>query len=161
MFLLATFCKQRKTSPVIGRKIGFMNDKVKVLIVEDEPRLMMCMIMVLTMVGCDVEEAHTAKLALEKAAEIKFDLITLDIGLPDADGFSLCRELKQRHISRCTPIVFISASTCEEDRKQSFDLGAVDYIEKPFKANSLVSRLLVHVPKAHPSADSPFDEEFP
>jgi DNA-binding response OmpR family regulator len=138
-----------------------MKYKTKILIVEDDPPLTMSMIYVLTMVGCDVDAAHTGQKAMEKAAEIKYDLITLDIKLPDADGFSLCREFKQRHISRNTPIIFISASPCEEDKQQSFKLGAVDYIEKPFKASSLVSRLLAHVPKAHPIADSPFDEEFP
>jgi DNA-binding response OmpR family regulator len=138
-----------------------MKDKVKILIVEDDMPLAMAMISVLTMMGCDVEAAHTGKKAMEKAAETKFDLITLDIKLPDTNGFELCRELKQRHISRKTPVIFISASPCEQYRLQSLKLGAVDYIEKPFNASSLVSRLLAHVEKDYPTADSPFEEEFP
>jgi DNA-binding response OmpR family regulator len=134
--------------------------QTKILIVEDEMPLAMLMINVLTMVGCDVEAAHTGKKALEKAAETKFDLITLDISLPDADGFFLCKELKQRHISRNTPVIFISASPHEDHRQQSLRLGAVDYIEKPFNAGNFVSRLLSHIKKT-PMADSPFEEEFP
>ena len=136
-------------------------DKVKILIVEDEMPLAMAMISVLTMMGCDVEAAHTGKKAIEKAAETKFDLITIDIGLPDISGFEICSELRQRHISRNTPVIFISASQREKDRQQSFKLGAVDYIEKPFETRSLVSRLLTHVPKAHSNTDSPFEKEFP
>jgi DNA-binding response OmpR family regulator len=137
-----------------------MNRSPKILIVEDEMPLAMLMINVLTMVGCDVEAVHTGKKALEKAAQTKFDLITLDISLPDADGFLLCKELKERHISRHTPVIFISASPHDEDRKQSLKLGAVDYIEKPFNAGNFVSRLLSHIKKI-PLADSPFEEEFP
>jgi DNA-binding response OmpR family regulator len=137
-----------------------MSNKMKILIVEDEMPLAMLMISVLTMMGCDVEAAHTGKKAMEKAARTKFDLITLDIQLPDATGFELCVELKQRHISRNTPVIFISASPCAEDKQQSLTLGAVDYIEKPFKIGNFVSRLLSHVKKA-PTTDSPFEEEFP
>lgn len=157
---LLTHVKKRRNASVVLRTKGFMRDKVKILIVEDEMPLAMAMISVLTIVGCDVEAAHTGKKAMEKAAETKFDLIALDIELPDVSGFRIFRELKQRHISRHTPVIFISASSRETDRQQSLRLGAVDYIEKPFKANSFVSRLLAHVEKVHSAVDSPFDEEF-
>ena len=65
-----------------------MNKKTKILIVEDEAPLMMLMVSVLTRVGCDVQIAHTGKKAMELAAESKFDLITLDLELPDATGFA-------------------------------------------------------------------------
>jgi DNA-binding response OmpR family regulator len=137
-----------------------MSKKSKILIVEGEVPLAMLMISVLTMVGCNVEAAHTGLKALEKAAETKFDLITLDISLPDTNGFFLCEKLKQRHISRNMPVIFISADPCDEDREQSLKLGAVDYIEKPFEPGNFVSRLFSHLEKA-PTTNSPFDEEFP
>lgn len=138
-----------------------MCKKTKILIVEDEVPLAMLMVTALTMLGCDVEAAHTGKRAMEKAAHMKFDLITLDIRLPDASGFSICSELKERHISRNTPIIFISASADNQDRQQSIKLGAVDYIEKPINASSFVSRLLSHVKRNGSETDSPFVEELP
>jgi DNA-binding response OmpR family regulator len=140
---------------------GIMSNRIRILIVEDEMPLAMAMVRVLTMVGCDVDAAHTGKRAVEKAAQTKFDLITLDIELPDSSGFEVCGLLKQRHISRNTPVIFISASPCDRDRQESLKLGAVDFIEKPFDANTFVSRLLSHVEITSPLADSPFDEEFP
>ena len=136
-------------------------DKPRVLIVEDDTPLAMAMISVLIQAGCDVEAAHSGRKALALATENRFDVITLDIGLPDMSGFVVCSELRQRHISRRTPIVFISASPREEDRQQSLRLGAADYIEKPFNPRSFVWRLLSHIETETVTPDSPFEEEFP
>ncbi len=73
-----------------------MKNRTKVLIVEDEMPLAMLMVNVLTRVGCEVEAVCTGKKAMELAAHMRFDLITLDIRLPDANGLELCTELKQR-----------------------------------------------------------------
>src|ERR1700744_346638 len=105
--------------------------KTKVLIVEDETPLACLMVVALTQAGCEVEAAHNGKKALRLAAENKFDLIALDIKLPDANGFDLCSELKQRHISRNTPIIFMSGSICPEDIAEGKKRGGVDYITKP------------------------------
>jgi DNA-binding response OmpR family regulator len=59
-------------------------------------------------------------------------------------GFAICRELKQRHISHRTPIVFVTGRPYEEDRRLAFELGAVDYIEKPFDSTDFISRILSH-----------------
>ena len=82
---------------------------------------------------------------MELAQENKFDLITLDVNLPDANGFEICSELKQRHISRHTPIIFISARQEKEDLQKGLELGAADYITKPFDPAGFVPRLLSHV----------------
>jgi putative two-component system response regulator len=126
--------------------------KTKILIVEDELQLMCLMVRVLTRIGCDVEAAFTGKKAMELATAQKFDLITLDISLPDADGFSLCSELKQRHISRNTPVIFISASQCEQDITEGMKRGAIDYISKPFDVTDFVYRIIFH---AKAKADHP------
>jgi DNA-binding response OmpR family regulator len=141
--------------------IGRMSDKKRILVVEDETPLACWMISVLTQIGCDVEAARTGKRAMELATENQYDLITLDIGLPDVSGFVVCVELKQRHISRHTPIVFISASSREEDRQQSLKLGAVDYIEKPFDPRNFVGRLLSRIDTELVASESPFEQEFP
>jgi DNA-binding response OmpR family regulator len=130
-----------------------MKDKARVLIVEDNTPLAMLMVHVLSLAGCEVHAAHTGKKGMELAQENKFDLITLDINLPDANGFEICNELKQRHISRHTPIIFISAQQGEKDLQKGFELGAADYITKPFDPAGLVPRLLSHVKAAAETAN--------
>lgn len=126
-----------------------MNRKARILVVEDELSLACLMVAALTQAGCDVEAACTGKKAMKIAAENKFDLITLDIKLPDTTGFELCSELKQRHISRNTPIIFVSGSHSSEDMDEGKKLGAVDYIAKPFEITDFVCRIVFHA-KAKP-----------
>ena len=120
------------------------NGKIKVLLVEDEMPLAMIMVFALTRVGCDVDAVHTGKKGLKLASEKTFDLITLDIKLPDANGLDLCSELKERHISRKTPIIFISASPAPEDIAESKKRGAVDYITKPFDTTEFIYKVIYH-----------------
>ena len=122
----------------------FMKNRTKVLIVEDELQLAFLMTNVLTRIGCDVETVCTGKKAMELASEIKFDLITLDIGLPDVSGFEVCTKLKERHISRNTPVIFISARPCETDIQEGMKRGAADYITKPFEVTDFVYRIILH-----------------
>jgi DNA-binding response OmpR family regulator len=126
-----------------------MKNRTKVLIVEDEMPLAMLMVNVLTRVGCEVEAVCTGKKAMELAAHMRFDLITLDIRLPDANGLELCTELKQRHISRKTPIIFISASPSKQDIAEGLERGAVDYITKPFEATDFIYRIIFHAQRKH------------
>jgi DNA-binding response OmpR family regulator len=137
-----------------------MNRKTKVLIVDDDAPFAMAMISGFTHFDCDVSAAHNGKKAMELATQGRFDLIILNIKLPDMTGLEICSELKQRHISRNTPIIFISANPCETEQRQSLKLGAAGYMEKPFGARSIVSQVLSHVEKI-PTTDSPFEEEFP
>jgi DNA-binding response OmpR family regulator len=117
---------------------------VRVLIVEDDTPLAMMMANLLTRAGCEVHGAHTGEKALRLAQEIKFDLITLDVDLPDMSGFEICLALKERHLFRHTPIIFISARPWDKDRQRIFELGAVDYITKPF-GMEFAPRLLSHI----------------
>ena len=121
-----------------------MSAQIKVLIVEDEARLAEMVKILLTRAGCNVLVAPTGKKGMELAHESKFDLIILDIDLPDISGLEICRDLKERHLSRRTPIVFVSGRTHAEDKQHGLELGAVDYIAKPFGAES-VARFLAHV----------------
>lgn len=121
-----------------------MSNKAKILVVEDELELAFLMTLALTRVGCDVETVSTGKKAMELAAEKPFDLITLDIELPDVNGYDLCFDLKQRHISRNTPIIFVSAKRCQNDIEEGKRRGAVDYITKPFEVTDFVYRIILH-----------------
>jgi DNA-binding response OmpR family regulator len=129
-----------------------MSSKMKVLIVEDEMPMAMLMVNVLTRVGCHVEAVCTGKKAMELARDRKFDVITLDISLPDADGFQICTQLKERHISRRTPIIFVSASPREQDKSESMKRGAVDYITKPFDVTDFIYRV-IHFANTNRSSD--------
>jgi two-component system sensor histidine kinase ChiS len=118
--------------------------KAKILIVEDDTPVAMMMVHMLSRAGCDVLVVPTGKRGMELAQENKFDLIVLDVDLPDISGFEICSELKQRHLTRHIPIVFISKWFREKDRQRSLELGAVDYITKPFDVADFVSRILAH-----------------
>ena len=121
-----------------------MTGKLKILIIENDTPAAMMMVHVLSRAGCDALVVPTGKRGMELAQENKFDLIALNVDLPGISGFEICSELKQRHLSRHTPIIFISGRLCEEDRQHGLELGAVDYIIKPFDAADFVSRILAH-----------------
>jgi DNA-binding response OmpR family regulator len=122
-----------------------MTEKAKILVVEDEPGVSMMMVFLLTRAGCDAQPAWNADKAMRLAQDEEFDLITLDIDLPGASGFEICSRLKQIPRHRATPVVFISGRPYEEDQRRAFELGAVDYIEKPFEALKFAGRILSHV----------------
>jgi DNA-binding response OmpR family regulator len=119
--------------------------KVKILIVENDMPIAMLMVHLLSCAGCEVELARTGKAGIKLAQESKFDLITLEVDLPDISGFGICSDLIQRHYSRHIPIVFVSGRSCLEDQQHGLDVGAADYITKPFETFEFASRLLSHI----------------
>lgn len=123
----------------------YMSRKTKILIVEDDAVQATLMAQILSQFGCEVWAVHTGKKGMELALENKFDLIALDIRLPDINGIEIGKELKQRHVSRQTPVVLVSGNFGEEDMRQSFESGAADFIQKPFRAAAFAARLLTHV----------------
>jgi DNA-binding response OmpR family regulator len=126
-------------------EISSMNHgKIRVLLVEDDTILAMKMVFTLTRAGCDVDAVHTRNRGLELACQREFDLIILDIKLPDADGLELCSELKQRHITRNTPIIFISDSSSSENIAAAKERGGVDYLAKPFDLTELVYKIIYY-----------------
>lgn len=73
------------------------------------------------------------------------DLILLDISMPETDGFEFCRKLKAEHETKDIPIVFISARNATQDKIKAFELGAVDYISKPFETSEVTHRIATHL----------------
>jgi two-component system, OmpR family, response regulator RegX3 len=108
---------------------------VKVLIVEDEDSIAEPLADGLRREGFDVERAATGRAALESSGA---DLVLLDLGLPDVDGFSVCRELRTRSD---VPIIMVTAKGEEVDRVVGLELGADDYIVKPFGFRELLARI--------------------
>jgi CheY-like chemotaxis protein len=122
-----------------------MKQKVKILIVEDEPSVAMTMRFLLGLAGCAAEIAPTRATAIQMAQSGSFDLITLDINLQGANGYEVCRELKESSRLRDIPVVFVSGNCCLEDQQRGLDAGAVDYITKPFETFAFAPRLLSHI----------------
>jgi len=122
--------------------------KPKILVVEDQPAVSETMIYLLKRVGCETVGAKTGAEGMRLARQGGFDLITLDIDLPDINGLELCRRLKQ-DIHLChIPVIFVSGRLCEGNRQRCLELGAADYIVKPFDALVFVSRIFSHLKSA-------------
>ena len=123
-----------------------MAARPKILIVEDDMPVAMMMTYLLTRANCETEVATTGRKALQMAQDGHFDLVTLDVDLPDANGFEICRRLKENPFFQ-TPIIFVSGRPLEQDIQHGLKLGAVDYIAKPFGIE-LAPRLLFHIKDA-------------
>jgi len=111
---------------------------MRILIVEDEVRLARHIASALTEAGHDPVVIHDGKVALNEAAGASFDLIVLDIGLPNMDGFEVLRRLRARHVS--SRVLILTARGEVKDRVTGLQLGADDYLPKPFAMQELVAR---------------------
>jgi putative two-component system response regulator len=121
-----------------------MKGKRKILVIENDMPFALLVVELLH-AECDVEVATTAKRGMQLAEAGNFDLITLDVDLPDDNGFKICSRLKQDPHLCDTPIVFVSGRSCLEDQQHGLDVGAADYITKPFEICEFVTRLLSHI----------------
>jgi two-component system, OmpR family, catabolic regulation response regulator CreB len=110
----------------------------RVLLVEDEGAIAQTVEFALRAEGFETVHALTGREALQQAASVVFDLAILDVGLPDVGGFALCRELRR---GRDLPVIFLTARDAEADRVLGLELGADDYVAKPFSPRELVARV--------------------
>lgn len=113
----------------------------KILVVEDEPDILELVSYNLAQAGFSVETAADGERAIELIEEDKPDLIVLDLMLPGIDGLEVCRLLKQKPQVRDVPIVMLTARAEEVDRIVGLELGADDYVVKPFSPRELVLRI--------------------
>lgn len=113
-------------------------EKGRVLIIDDDVDYVQMIKLVLRQADFDVSSAYNIQVALQKCMEIKPDVILLDLMMPDMDGYSTFQRL--RKVS-ATPIIFISAAPRDENLARSLDLGADDYISKPFHNQEVISRI--------------------
>ena len=114
------------------------NNKFKVLVVEDEANICSFIETLLETNGYQALVAHTCTMGLTLFASHNPDLVILDLGLPDRDGLELIRTVRQKYM---TPIVVLSARTTEQDKIEALDLGANDYVTKPFGTGELLARV--------------------
>ncbi len=111
----------------------------RILVVEDEPGIALGLEDDLKMEGYDIEVAADGITASRRAREAQFDLILLDIMLPGKDGFDVCRELRRAGLR--TPILMITAKAQEAEKVMGLELGADDYVTKPFGTRELRARI--------------------
>ncbi len=111
----------------------------RILVVEDEPRLALGLEDDFKLEGYEVEVVRDGETASRRAREQPFDLIILDVMLPRKDGFEVCRELRRAGLR--TPIILLTAKTEESDKVLGLELGADDYVTKPFSPRELRARV--------------------
>ena len=115
--------------------------KPKVLIVDDEPNIVEAVRYNLEKAGFRTLTAHDGKLAVELAQREVPDLITLDVMLPEKDGWEVCRLLRQDPRTRAIPVIMLTVKGDETDKVVGLELGADDYLTKPFSPKELVARI--------------------
>jgi two-component system, OmpR family, KDP operon response regulator KdpE len=120
----------------------------RVLIVDDEPTLLRALAMNFTARDYEVVQARTGTEALTSAARDRPDLIVLDLGLPDVSGVDVIRGVRA-HVE--TPIIVLSASIGSPDKVQALDLGADDYVTKPFSMQELLARVRAVTRRTEPA----------
>ncbi len=113
--------------------------RMRVLVVEDEPKMARLLSRGLSERGDVVVVATTAEDGLAEAEDGDFDVALLDVMLPGADGFALCRQLRERAI--WVPVLMLTARSAVEDRIAGLDAGADDYLAKPFSLEELLARI--------------------
>ena len=121
----------------------------EILIVDDDPQIRSVLRIALKQAGMALAEAGDGAEGLAKARSGRFDLIVLDIGLPEMDGLEVCRALRT---SDETPVLFLTARDDEIDRVLGFELGGDDYVTKPFSPRELVARIKAILKRSAPAA---------
>lgn len=124
----------------------------QILVVEDEAKIANFLKKGLEEESYAVDLAHDGNEGLEAALTKAYDLIVLDIGLPDRDGMDVCREIRAK--GRLTPIIFLTARDSVHDKVLGLDIGADDYLTKPFAFEEFLARVRSLLRKAHQQADT-------
>jgi two-component system alkaline phosphatase synthesis response regulator PhoP len=113
----------------------------KILVIEDEKDIQELLQLYLKRDGYDVHIARDGETGLRKASQERYDLVLLDLMLPQVDGLEICRNLRSRPQTADLPIIMITAKADEADRIVGLEMGADDYITKPFSPREVVARV--------------------
>jgi signal transduction histidine kinase/CheY-like chemotaxis protein/class 3 adenylate cyclase/Tfp pilus assembly protein PilF len=135
-----------KEKTIINTELHSRDKKINILIVDDEPINRRVLQNHLTVAGYGVTEVSNGKEALALLEdEITFDLILLDIMMPGMSGYEVCQSIRERYQASELPIILLTAKNAISELVQGFNLGANDYLTKPFSKNELLSRLKTHI----------------
>jgi CheY-like chemotaxis protein len=114
----------------------------RILVVEDNPTNLQVVITVLRALGYQPDVAENGRLGLEQLANRRYDLILLDVQMPDVDGLTVARKVRAEMNTPPPTIVAITAGVTPEDRQNAFDAGMDDFVMKPFKISTLKEVIL-------------------
>lgn len=128
-----------------------MTGEARILLVDDEPSIQRAVGPLLRARGYQVDVASTGREALDRFERHPPDLIVLDLGLPDVEGTEVCRRVR---LTSSVPIVVLSARGAEADKVNALDLGADDYVTKPFGPEELLARIRVALRRVRALGDS-------
>jgi DNA-binding response OmpR family regulator len=126
----------------------------RLLVVEDEPGIAFALETDLRSEGYDVTVATTGDEASQRARSESFDLVLLDVMLPGKDGFEVCREIRRAGVR--TPIILLTAKSQEAEKVMGLELGADDYVTKPFSPRELRARIKAALRRAAPESPDVF-----
>ena len=115
-----------------------MDSMTKILVAEDDQDIRELIVLTLEFNGFDVVAVEDGSAAVERAQNGPFDMILLDVRMPRMTGYDACRRLKEIESTRDIPIIFLSAKGQEAEIQTGLDVGAADYILKPFAPDALV-----------------------
>jgi sigma-B regulation protein RsbU (phosphoserine phosphatase) len=121
------------------------NENEALLLVDDNPTNLQVLYQTLETTGCKLLVAKNGETALSIAQKAAPDMILLDIMMPGIDGFEVCRRLKDNPATAGIPVIFLSALTDTKDKVQGLQLGAVDYVSKPFQPEEIIARVNTHL----------------
>ncbi|HEY9296136.1 MAG TPA: response regulator [Phormidium sp.] len=122
-----------------------IDQNATILIVDDNPANLGVLSDTLDQAGLEVWVAQSGKIALERVKYALPDLILLDIMMPEIDGFETCRQLKANPETKDIPIIFMTALSDTANKVEGFQIGAVDYITKPFQQEEVLARIKLHL----------------
>ncbi|MFT5366043.1 MAG: DNA-binding response OmpR family regulator [Candidatus Latescibacterota bacterium] len=125
------------------------NQNSRILIVDDTVKNIQVLGTILKQEGYQLNVAQNGKQALDVVGKIKPDLILLDVMMPEMDGFEACTHLKANPETADIPVIFLTAKIETEDIIKGFDLGAIDYVTKPFNPTELLKRVDTHLSLYH------------
>jgi putative nucleotidyltransferase with HDIG domain len=122
-----------------------MTDRGKILAVDDTPASLKLLSDILREEGYEVRSTISGELALKAAFANPPELVLLDVRMPEMDGYEVCRRLKANPATASVPVIFVSAVMDTDEKVQGFELGAVDFVTKPFQRNELLARVHAHL----------------
>ena len=117
----------------------------RLLLVDDTPANLGVLCELLESVGCNISIAPSGPLALQLVSQSPPDLILLDVVMPDMDGYEVCRRLKANPATSQIPVLFVTAHDLTENIMTGFEVGGLDYITKPFRAQEVLARVRAHL----------------
>ncbi|HEX5330936.1 hybrid sensor histidine kinase/response regulator [Sulfuricurvum sp.] len=123
-------------------------DRPKVMVVDDKVRNLILIKKILEPLDLDIYVAQNGKDAIKRVNEVEFDMVLLDILMPDIDGYEVCRQIKNSTRQKDLSILFMSALRTHEDKTKGFESGADDYLVKPLYEREVLARVQLHLKKA-------------